>query len=365
MSIQRVIISGGGTGGHIFPAVAIADEIKRRNPSVSILFVGAVGKMEMEKVPQAGYEIVGLPIAGFQRKLTLSNFLLPFKILNSLWKARSIVKKFKPQLVIGVGGYASGPTLQMANMLRIPTLIQEQNSFPGKTNQILAKKAAKICTAYSGMDQFFPTSKIIQTGNPVRNLVSKHADLLVEAQTFFHLDSSKKTILVIGGSLGARTLNESVLNHIQTLVASNVQVIWQCGKNYLSQIEEQFEDSWKSTVQVHAFIQRMDLAYASADVIISRAGALSVSELTLIGKPCILVPSPNVAEDHQTKNAMALSQVQAAVLVKDQNAMAELHTQMLSLLNDPVALSQLSHNIAAFSKPNAIKDIVTQIEQII
>jgi UDP-N-acetylglucosamine--N-acetylmuramyl-(pentapeptide) pyrophosphoryl-undecaprenol N-acetylglucosamine transferase len=197
MSIQRVIISGGGTGGHIFPAVAIADEIKRRNSAVSILFVGAIGKMEMEKVPQAGYEIVGLPIAGLQRKLTLSNFLLPFKILKSLWKARSIVKNFKPQLVIGVGGYASGPTLQMANMLGIPTLIQEQNSFPGKTNQLLAKKAAKICTAYSGMDQFFPTSKIIQTGNPVRNLVSKQAELLSEAQSFFHLDPSKKTILII------------------------------------------------------------------------------------------------------------------------------------------------------------------------
>lgn len=365
MSIQRVIISGGGTGGHIFPAVAIADEIKRRNPSVSILFVGAVGKMEMEKVPQAGYEIVGLPIAGFQRKLTLSNFLLPFKILNSLWKARSIVKKFKPQLVIGVGGYASGPTLQMANMLRIPTLIQEQNSFPGKTNQILAKKAAKICTAYSGMDQFFPTSKIIQTGNPVRNLVSKHADLLVEAQTFFHLDSSKKTILVIGGSLGARTLNESVLNHIQTLVASNVQVIWQCGKNYLSQIEEQFEDSWKSTVQVHAFIQRMDLAYASADVIISRAGALSVSELTLIGKPCILVPSPNVAEDHQTKNAMALVQQDAAMLVTDAQSKETLVPTAIELLNNPASCEQLARSIRLLAKPNACMEIVDACESII
>lgn len=365
MSIQRVIISGGGTGGHIFPAVAIADEIKRRNPSVSILFVGAVGKMEMEKVPQAGYEIVGLPIAGFQRKLTLSNFLLPFKILKSLWKARSVVKNFKPQLVIGVGGYASGPTLQMANMLGIPTLIQEQNSFPGKTNQLLAKKAAKICTAYSGMEQFFPTSKIIQTGNPVRNLVSKHEELLPEAQSFFHLDSSKKTILVIGGSLGARTLNESVLNHIQTLAESNVQVIWQCGKNYLSQIEEQFEDSWKSTVQVHAFIQRMDLAYAAADVIISRAGALSVSELTLIGKPCILVPSPNVAEDHQTKNAMALVKQDAAVLVSDAQSKETLIPRAIELLNNSVSCEQLAKSIRLLAKPNACMEIVDACESII
>jgi UDP-N-acetylglucosamine--N-acetylmuramyl-(pentapeptide) pyrophosphoryl-undecaprenol N-acetylglucosamine transferase len=365
MSIQRVIISGGGTGGHIFPAVAIADEIKRRNPTVSILFVGAIGKMEMEKVPQAGYDIVGLPIAGLQRKLTLSNFLLPFKILKSLWKARSIVKNFKPQLVIGVGGYASGPTLQMANMLRIPTLIQEQNSFPGKTNQLLAKKAAKICTAYSGMEQFFPTSKIIQTGNPVRNLVSKHADLLAEAQTFFHLDSSKKTILVIGGSLGARTLNESVLNHIQTLAASNVQVIWQCGKNYLNQIETQFEDSWKSTVQVHAFIQRMDLAYAAADVIISRAGALSVSELTLIGKPCILVPSPNVSEDHQTKNAMALVKQNAAVMVSDVQSKETLIPSAIELLNNPILCDQLAKSIRLLAKPNACIEIVDACESII
>lgn len=365
MSIQRVIISGGGTGGHIFPAVAIADEIKRRNPTVSILFVGAIGKMEMEKVPQAGYEIVGLPIAGLQRKLTLSNFLLPFKILKSLLKAHSIVKNFKPQLVIGVGGYASGPTLQMANMLRIPTLIQEQNSFPGKTNQLLAKKAAKICTAYSGMEKFFPTSKIIQTGNPVRNLVSKHADLLSEAQTFFHLDPSKKTILVIGGSLGARTLNESVLNHIGALSVSNVQVIWQCGKNYLNQIEEQFDDSWKATVQVHAFIQRMDLAYAAADLIISRAGALSVSELTLIGKPCILVPSPNVSEDHQTKNATALVKQDAAVLVSDAQSKETLIPIAIELLNNPVSCEQLARSIRLLAKPNACIEIVDACESII
>ena len=365
MSIQRVIISGGGTGGHIFPAVAIADEIKRRNLSAAILFVGAIGKMEMEKVPQAGYEIVGLPIAGFQRKLTLSNFLLPFKILKSLLIARTIVKKFNPQLVIGVGGYASGPTLQMANLLGIPTLIQEQNSFPGKTNKLLAKKAAKICTAYSGMEQFFPPSKIIQTGNPVRNLVSKHSELLDEAQSFFRLNSSKKTILIIGGSLGARTLNESVLHQISLIQSSNVQIIWQCGKNYLSQIEAQFEDSWRENIQVHAFIQRMDLAYAAADVIISRAGALSVSELTLIGKPCILVPSPNVAEDHQTKNAMALVREDAALIIRDNQAKATLISSAIELLENPVRCEQLRNAIIRLAKPNACSEIVDACESII
>jgi UDP-N-acetylglucosamine--N-acetylmuramyl-(pentapeptide) pyrophosphoryl-undecaprenol N-acetylglucosamine transferase len=365
MSIQRVIISGGGTGGHIFPAVAIADEIKRRNPTADILFVGAIGKMEMEKVPQAGYEIIGLPIAGFQRKLTFSNFILPFKILQSLWKARSIVKNFKPQLVIGVGGYASGPTLQMANMLGVPTLIQEQNSFPGKTNQILAKKAVKICTAYGGMDQYFPTSKIIHTGNPVRNLVSRVGELKAEADTFFQLDPSKKTILVIGGSLGARTLNESVLHHASLLCSAHVQIIWQCGKNYLSQIETQFNDSWKSNIQVHAFIQRMDLAYAAADVIISRAGALSVSELTLIGKPCVFVPSPNVAEDHQTKNAMALVRQDAAILVRDDQSKETLIPTTIDLLNNAQLCEQLSKSIGLLAKPNACIEIVDACESII
>ena len=319
----------------------------------------------MEKVPQAGYEIVGLPIAGFQRKLTFSNFLLPFKILQSLWKARTIVKKFNPELVIGVGGYASGPTLQMSNMLGIPTLIQEQNSFPGKTNQLLAKKAAKICTAYSGMDQFFPTSKIIQTGNPVRNLVSKHADLLAEAQAFFQLDPSKKTILVIGGSLGARTLNESVMHHASFVCSSNIQIIWQCGKNYLSQIEAQFQESWKLNIQAHAFIQRMDLAYAAADIIISRAGALSVSELTLIGKPSVLVPSPNVAEDHQTKNAMALVRQDAAILVRDDQSKETLIPITIDLLNNAQLCEQLSKSIGLLAKPNACIEIVDACESII
>lgn len=365
MNIQRVIISGGGTGGHIFPAVAIADEIKRRNPSVAILFIGALGKMEMEKVPQAGYEIVGLPIAGFQRKLTLSNFLLPFKLLKSLWMARSVIKKFKPQLAIGVGGYASGPTLQMAQLLGIPTLIQEQNSYPGKTNQLLAKKTAKICTAYSGMDQFFPAAKIIQTGNPVRNLVTQNPQLRAEALSFFGLNPSKKTVLIIGGSLGARTLNESVLQHIELIQEEDLQVIWQCGKFYQDNIEQGFNDAWRTSVQVHAFIQRMDLAYSVADVIISRAGALSVSELTLIGKPCILVPSPNVAEDHQTKNAMALVKEDAAVLVKDNEAKEILIPTVVELLKNEAKCQQLGKSILLLAKPKASIEIVDACESIL
>jgi UDP-N-acetylglucosamine--N-acetylmuramyl-(pentapeptide) pyrophosphoryl-undecaprenol N-acetylglucosamine transferase len=253
----------------------------------------------------------------------------------------------------------------MANLLGIPTLIQEQNSFPGKTNKLLAKKAAKICTAYAGMEQFFPVSKIIQTGNPVRNLVSKHVELLGEAQSFFHLNASKKTILIIGGSLGARTLNESVLHQISLIQSSNVQIIWQCGKNYLSQIEAQFEDSWRQNIQVHAFIQRMDLAYAAADVIISRAGALSVSELTLIGKPCILVPSPNVAEDHQTKNAMALVREDAALIIRDDHAKATLISSAIELLENPLRCEQLRNAIIHLAKPNACSEIVDACESII
>jgi UDP-N-acetylglucosamine--N-acetylmuramyl-(pentapeptide) pyrophosphoryl-undecaprenol N-acetylglucosamine transferase len=279
--------------------------------------------------------------------------------------ARSVIKKFKPQLAIGVGGYASGPTLQMAQLLGIPTLIQEQNSFPGKTNQLLAKKTAKICTAYSGMDQFFPTSKIIQTGNPVRNLVTQNPQLREEAVTFFGLNPNKKTVLMIGGSLGARTLNESVLNHIELIQKEDIQVIWQCGKFYLENIENNFQDSWKTSVQVHAFIQRMDLAYAVADVIISRAGALSVSELCLIGKPCILVPSPNVAEDHQTKNAMALVKQDAAVLVKDIEAKNTLIPTVIELLKDTDKCHELSKSILLLAKPNASIDIVDACESII
>jgi len=358
--VRKVIISGGGTGGHIFPAVAIANEIQLRYPNAEILFVGALGKMEMEKVPQAGYKIIGLPIAGLQRRFTLSNFLLPFKVLSSVMKALKIVNEFKPDVVIGVGGYASSAIVFAASVKRIPILIQEQNSYAGLTNKFLANKAKCVCVAYPNMQTYFQNTPIVLTGNPVRETIYKALTASkTEAKTALGFDPQKPVCLIIGGSLGARTINQAIQAHVQLLHDNGIQLLWQTGQNFTANI-----DGLKG-IQAKAFIQDMATAYAAADMVVSRAGALSISELSLLSKPSILVPSPNVAEDHQTKNAMALSQVQAAVLVKDQNAMAGLHTQMLNLLNDPEALSQLSHNIAAFSKPNAIKDIVTQIEQII
>ena len=288
--IERVIISGGGTGGHIFPAIAIADEIKLRNPDVDILFVGANGKMEMEKVPAAGYTIIGLNIAGFQRKLTFSNFLLPFKIIGSLWDAYRIIKKFNPQVVIGVGGYASGPTLQAANFIKIPTLIQEQNSFPGKTNKILSKKVKTICTAYEGLERFFNADKIVLTGNPVRSEMVEIEGKRKEAFDFYELDSNKKTILIIGGSLGARTLNESIKAHLAEIQKNDIQVLWQCGKVYVDSLTTELADTDLKGIKMVQFIARMDLAYAMADIIISRAGAIYFSELCLVKKPVILVP---------------------------------------------------------------------------
>lgn len=365
MKIQRAIISGGGTGGHIFPAIAIADEIKRRNPKAEILFVGALGKMEMESVPTAGYKIVGLQIVGFQRKLTLSNFILPFKIIRSLLKAREIIKSFKPQVVIGVGGYASGPTLKAATLLKIPTLIQEQNSFPGKTNKILAKDVSKICVAYEGLERFFPVDKIALTGNPTRQKMVNIDGKKTEGCKHYGFDSNKKTLLIIGGSLGARTLNESVIHHLDMLKSADVQVIWQCGRLYHDRLKEELSQTNLGSVQMVQFIDRMDLAYAIADVVISRAGAISVSELCLVKKPTILVPSPNVAEDHQTKNAMALVHKDAAVLVKDSEAMDHLIPSALALLNDTEKLSKLSINIAEMGKPDATSDIVNEIELII
>lgn len=358
--VHKVIISGGGTGGHIFPAVAIANEIQLRYPNAEILFVGAQGKMEMEKVPQAGYKIIGLPIAGLQRRFTLSNFLLPFKVLSSVMKALKIVNEFKPDVVIGVGGYASSAIVFAASVKRIPILIQEQNSYAGLTNKFLANKAKCVCVAYPNMKTYFPNTPIVLTGNPVReNIYKALTASKTEAKIALGFDPQKPVCLIIGGSLGARTINQAIQAHVQLLQDNGMQLLWQTGQNFTANI-----DGLKG-IQAQAFIQDMATAYAAADIVVSRAGALSISELSLLSKPSILVPSPNVAEDHQTKNAMALSQVQAAILVKDQNAMSELHKQMLNLLNDPIALSQLSQNIAAFSKPNAIKDIVTQIEQII
>lgn len=365
MKLDRVIISGGGTGGHIFPAIAIADEIKKRNPKAEILFIGAQGKMEMEKVPAAGYRIEGLTIVGFQRKLTFSNFLLPFKIIKSLFKARSILKEFKPQAVVGVGGYASGPTLQAATMLKLPTLVQEQNSFPGKTNKLLASKVNVLCTAYDGLDKFFPKEKIRLTGNPVRHDMVSIDGKREEAMNYYGFDSSKKTILIIGGSLGARTLNNALVQNIAEIARHDeIQILWQSGKLYYEQMLEIMNKEKVGSIKLVQFIDRMDLAYAAADVIISRAGAISVSELCLIGKPVVLVPSPNVAEDHQTKNAMALVNKNAAILVKDTEATQHLFSVVFQLMTDESRMMAYSSEIKKLAKPNATGDIVNELEKI-
>lgn len=363
--IKRAIISGGGTGGHIFPAIAIADELKRRNPEVEILFVGAEGKMEMEKVPAAGYNIKGLPIVGFKRKLALSNFILPFKIIGSMMKARRIVKEFKPEVAVGVGGYASGPTLKAATMKRVPSMVQEQNSFPGKTNKILSKSVQKICVAYDGLERFFPKEKIVLTGNPTRKEMVEIEGKQAEGYDFYGFDPSKKTILIIGGSLGARTLNESVIAKLDELKSSGVQVLWQCGKLYHDRLKEELQGVDLGGVKMVQFITRMDLAYAIADVVISRAGAISVSELCLVEKPTILVPSPNVAEDHQTKNAMALVNKDAAILVKDSESREKMIPEALSLLADEGRCQTLAANIGQLGKPNATSEIVDELEKLI
>jgi UDP-N-acetylglucosamine--N-acetylmuramyl-(pentapeptide) pyrophosphoryl-undecaprenol N-acetylglucosamine transferase len=362
--ITKAIISGGGTGGHIFPAIAIADEIKRRNPDAEILFVGAEGKMEMEKVPAAGYEIKALPIAGFQRKFAWSNFTLPFKIIGSMIKARRIVKKFKPEVTVGVGGYASGPTIKAATMIGVPSMVQEQNSFPGKTNKILAKSVQTICVAYDGLERFFPKEKIVHTGNPTRKEMVSIEGKETEGFEFYGFDASKKTILIIGGSLGARTLNESVIANLEKLKESGVQVLWQCGKLYHDKLQEELKNTDLGNIKMVEFITRMDLAYAIADVVISRAGAISISELCLIAKPTILVPSPNVSEDHQTKNAMALVNKEAAVLVKDVEAKEKLMDEALSLLSDEAKCDSLKKNIALLGKPNATASIVDELEKL-
>jgi UDP-N-acetylglucosamine--N-acetylmuramyl-(pentapeptide) pyrophosphoryl-undecaprenol N-acetylglucosamine transferase len=364
-AMERVIISGGGTGGHIFPAIAIADEIKRRHPQADILFVGAEGKMEMEKVPAAGYAIEGLPIVGLKRKLSFSNFLLPFKILGSMLKARKLVKRFRPQVVIGVGGYASGPTLKAATMLGVPALIQEQNAFAGKTNKLLSKSVARICVAYDGLERFFPKEKIVMTGNPTRKNMVATKGKEQEANEFYGFDPQKKTILIIGGSLGARTLNESVLAHYDALLQADVQVLWQCGKLYIDQVETALQGKTDPRIQLVEFIARMDYAYALADIVISRAGAISVSELCLVRKPTILVPSPNVAEDHQTKNAMALVEKEAAILIKDVEARESLIPAALDLIRNTVRCATLSQHIEALGRPNATADIVNEIEKLL
>jgi len=361
----RLIISGGGTGGHIFPAIAIANAFRERHPDAHILFVGARGRMEMTRVPEAGYEIIGLWISGIQRKFAFSNFLFPFKLLVSYLRAVVIVKRYKPHVVVGTGGFASGPMMIAATRFNIPAVIQEQNSFAGLANKQVADKVSKVCVAYEGMEKYFPSSKIVITGNPVRKDILSVKDKAEKGKIHFGFEDSHKTLLIIGGSLGARTINESVLAGIDKLIDAGVQVIWQTGKIYYDVIQAQLEKYDKRKVRVFDFLKEMDLAYAAADVVISRSGALAVSELCIASKPSILVPSPNVAEDHQTKNAMALVEKDAAVMVTDREARANLVDEALRLLFDEQRAHKLSENIAGLARPAATEDIVNEIEKLI
>ena len=361
MSKLKFILSGGGTGGHIYPAIAIANELKKRFPEAEFLFVGAKDKMEMQKVPQAGYAIKGLWIAGLQRKLTLQNALFPIKLLSSLWESRKILKSFKPDVVIGTGGFASGPLLNVANSLNIPTLIQEQNSYPGITNKLLSKKAAKICVAYENLERLFPKEKMILTGNPVRQDLIDVSSKREEAIAFFKLDPKKKTLLVLGGSLGARRINQLIEKELQGLLSQKVQIIWQCGKLYL----EDYSKYNSAQVQVVAFIERMDLVYAAADVVISRAGASSVSELCIVGKPVIFIPSPNVAEDHQTKNAQAIVDKKGAIMIKESALEDEFSIVLEALLKDEGKQQLLGDNIKKLALPQATIQIVDEIEKLL
>ena len=364
---MKVIISGGGTGGHIFPAISIANAIKARWHDAEILFVGANDRMEMERVPAAGYNIIGLPIAGFDRKNLLKNIPVLFKLMKSMHLARKIIDDFKPDIAIGVGGYASGPTLKAAASKGVPTLLQEQNSYAGVTNKLLAKQAAKICVAYEGMDKFFPKEKIILTGNPTRQDLVISEKNREKGYEFFRLDSQKKTILMLGGSLGARTLNESLVSAFSLFEKNeNVQIIWQCGQYYYNDmLQLKTEDKIPPNVHLFDFVSRMDYAYSVADLVISRAGAGSISEFCLLGKPVILVPSPNVAEDHQTKNAQALTSKNAAVMVADKNAPTELFDTALHLLNDDEKLNELSENISKMALRDSAEKIVDEIATIL
>jgi UDP-N-acetylglucosamine--N-acetylmuramyl-(pentapeptide) pyrophosphoryl-undecaprenol N-acetylglucosamine transferase len=361
----RLIVSGGGTGGHIFPAVAIANEFRSRYPNSEILFVGAEGRMEMTRVPEAGYKIIGLWISGLQRKLTLSNLLFPIKLIVSYFRARQIVNQFKPHVVIGTGGYASGPIMMAATRKGIPTVIQEQNSFAGLANKQVADKANRVCVAYEGMEKYFPAKKIIITGNPVRKDILNIDSKRDQALTHFAFSPQVKTLLIIGGSLGARTINESILHGMEKLLEANIQVIWQTGKGYYDSYKTQLTKFDLRKIRVQDFVREMDLAYAAADVVISRSGALSVSEICIAKKPVILVPSPNVAEDHQTKNAKALAEKDAAILVADKDAASILVDAALNLIFDGSRMAKLSENIAKLAKPRATSDIVNEIENLL
>ena len=372
MKQLRFIISGGGTGGHIYPAVAIANELKSRFPEAKFLFVGAKDKMEMQKVPEAGYEIKGLWISGIQRKLTLDNTMFPFKLFSSMWNSFKILKQFKPNVVIGTGGFASGAVLKAASLLHIPTVIQEQNSYPGITNKLLAKKAIKICVAYENLEPFFPKHKMILTGNPVRQDLINEANKS-EAITYFKLDATKKTLLVLGGSLGARCINQLIEKELDFLLRQNMQIIWQCGKLYYDEYKK-FDSIYHPSsithqplpkVTVLAFIDRMDLVYAAADIVISRSGASSVSELCIVGKPTIFIPSPNVAEDHQTKNAKAIVDKKAAVMIKESELDHQFKSVFSELLNDNKHVENLKTNLKKMALPKATNAIVYEIETLL
>lgn len=362
MTNLKFILSGGGTGGHIYPAIAIANELELRFPDCEILFVGANNKMEMQKVPQAGYKIIGLWIAGIQRRLTFDNSLFPLKLISSLLKSRTIIRDFKPNVVIGTGGFASGPLLRVAAIVGIPTVIQEQNSYPGITNKWLSRKANKICVAYENLEQFFPKNKIVMTGNPVRQDLIAIKGKRQEAIDYFKLADDKKTLLILGGSLGARRINQLIAKELVNFSSQNVQIIWQCGKLYFEEYKHYNENK---NVQVLAFIDRMDLVYAAADIVISRSGASSVSELCIVGKPVIFIPSPNVAEDHQTKNAKSIVDKNGALMIKEIELDTQFNTVFSNLLNNEKEQIELSENISKLAKTNATKDIVDEIVKLI
>lgn len=359
MTLSRVIISGGGTGGHIFPAIAIANEIRQRYPECHIHFVGALGKMEMEKVPSAGFEITGLPIRGFQRKQLLKNWNLPFKLVMSLWMSYKILKQKKPEVVIGVGGYASAAIGKAAQWLKIPTVLQEQNGYAGMTNKLLAPKAKVICVAYPNMQNQFPKTKLVLTGNPIREKIKQLPPPTRELYAKYNLEEGQPTLLVVGGSLGARTINESIWSNLSAILEAGMQIIWQTGKSFTKEIKHQ------KGVYHSQFIKEMQEVYALADIIVSRAGAISISELCTVGKPTIFIPSPNVAEDHQTKNAISLSSLNAAVTIKDENANNELLPSLLELARNDKRKNELSENIKNLAQPLATQAIVDEIEKVI
>ncbi len=361
----KIVISGGGTGGHIFPAIAIAQAIQKIHPKSEFLFIGAKDKMEMEKIPAAGFQIKGLWISGFQRKLSIKNLYFPFKLINSLWNARKILKDFKPDVVVGVGGFASGPTLYMANRQGIPALIQEQNSYPGITNKLLADKAKSICVAYPDMERFFPAEKIINAGNPIRKNIINIDGKREQALKYFGLKSDKKTILLVGGSLGARSVNQAINAHFDLWAKADFQLIWQTGLTGIEEANKQIEENKIAHIQAHKFISEMDLAYAAADLVISRAGAIAISELCATAKACIFIPLPSAAEDHQTKNAKSLSNKNAAILIPDKEATDKLFDTCQSLLKNEKQLNNLRENIKQFAKPEADIEIAQEVLKLI